>query len=183
MTILYVITKFLTFPAAYLKGFWEHVACSALGIRVEYAKYLNTHETCGHVDNDFPEKASKSFWLCFLPGMVNMIFAMPFFLTGIINLFYLGIESTDIQANTEQPFYYIYAAFLIIGCMFLCNIFPMFENAVYMKDKIYNGENVRLIWKILAFIPVYCMYIGAFLERFGITTLLAIAGCAYIFFF
>ena len=35
MTKLYIIGKILTFPGAYIKGFWEQLTCRILGLPVE----------------------------------------------------------------------------------------------------------------------------------------------------
>ena len=53
MTIVYVITKYITVIGSILKGFWEHLFCRILGVPVSDARYLQATELCGHVEHDF----------------------------------------------------------------------------------------------------------------------------------
>ena len=48
MRIINVIVKVLTFPAAFLKGFWEQRICRMMGIPVESKKIFQSGEMAGH---------------------------------------------------------------------------------------------------------------------------------------
>ncbi|MBQ3123781.1 MAG: hypothetical protein IJC14_06435, partial [Firmicutes bacterium] len=74
MTIIYVISKYLTIIGASLKALWEQVFCRILGIPVQDASYLNSTELCGHIEHDFTESKLKSFLICYLPGLMNRFF-------------------------------------------------------------------------------------------------------------
>ena len=47
MTALYIASKILTFPGAYIRGFWEQLTCRILGLPVEIPGYLRIDEACG----------------------------------------------------------------------------------------------------------------------------------------
>ena len=53
MTVIYVISKYITVIGSILKGFWEHLFCRILGVPVSDARYLQATELCGHVEHDF----------------------------------------------------------------------------------------------------------------------------------
>ncbi|HZJ77270.1 MAG TPA: hypothetical protein VFD52_00510 [Clostridia bacterium] len=180
MTIIYMISKLITFPGAYIKGFWEHLSCRVLGIPVESSKYLPLNETCGHADHPFAQSKSKGFLVCFLPSFLNGIFAFPFFMTGYINLCLLAVRATDISTASSITFFALYVALLYLGTAMLSNMFPLVEHALNMWDLLYKKDGgANLFWKILLFVPSAIIVAGSFLERYGLTTLMLIALIAY----
>ena len=74
MTIVYVITKYITVIGSILKGFWEHLFCRILGVPVSDARYLQATELCGHVEHDFTKTKAVTFFINYLPGMMNRLF-------------------------------------------------------------------------------------------------------------
>lgn len=80
MTKLYIIGKILTFPGAYIKGFWEQLTCRILGLPVEVPGYLRIDEACGHVEHAFAKKGFASYLMATGPGFMN-------FITGVAALY------------------------------------------------------------------------------------------------
>ena len=176
MRFLYFISKLLTLPGAYLKGFWEHVVCKILRIPVENTKYFQMNESCGHVEHFFAQTKPRIFLICWLPGVLNGLFGTAMLLTGTLNLFYLGVTPTDIFSDGKLPFYVLYIIFLYLGLSIYCNLFPLVEDALYMWHKLYQEKGVHILVRILLFIPSIIIVAGAYLERYGLTVLLAIGG-------
>ena len=61
MRTLYIITRILTFPGAYLRGFWEQLTCRILGLPVEVPGYLRIDEACSHVEHSLAKKGFASY--------------------------------------------------------------------------------------------------------------------------
>ena len=117
MTIVYVISKYLTIIGASLKALWEQVFCSILGIPVQDASYLNSTELCGHIEHDFTESKLKSFLICYLPGLMNRFFGYGMLIGGYLGLFYLEVSS-------EDTIFWVYLAMLYIGIVKILAFIP-----------------------------------------------------------
>lgn len=179
MTIIYVISKLLTFPGAYLKAFWEHVACRMLGIPVENSDYLRLNEVCGHAEHQLTHSKAKTFLVCFLPSLFNLLLGASMFVTGYINLCLLDIGLTDPASKTKVIFFVVYIALLYLGSSLLCNLFPMYEDALNMWEALLSrSSGMNIILKIVLFLPAVVLIAGSWLERFGLTVLLTAAAIA-----
>ena len=163
MGIIYFVIKILTFPGTLFKAFLEHLTCRMFEIPVEFSKYIQKNELCGHIEH-LLALHKGSFGICFMPHFMSLICGLIFVLPGSMNLFYLG------KANL---FSYI---FMYIGISCLANTFPLVEDAVNMWENLY-GENseAKTVSKILLAVPACIMYAGAYLEKYGITLLTSIA--------
>ena len=53
MTGLYILIRYLTFPGAIMKGFWQQVVCRICKVPVEDNRYLRNDEMCGSVEHEF----------------------------------------------------------------------------------------------------------------------------------
>lgn len=133
MTVLYVISKYLTVFGALIKGLWEHLACGILKIFVEDGRYLEPTEMCGHVEHELPDNRTKAFLICFIPSLVNAILA--FFLggAGFMGLFNLGVK-------VKEPIFWLYIILYYLGISFFCNIFPLVEDAMNNWSMIYDSK-------------------------------------------
>lgn len=163
MGIIYYIIKIITWPGTLLKAFMEHLTCRVYEIPVEYAKYMQKNELCGHIEHMLaPHKGS--FGLCFLPHFISLICGFIFVLSSSINIIYLG---------KSNLFSWI---FIYLGISCLTNCFPLLEDAIHMWDNLY-GENseAKTVSKILLAPFAAVMYIGAHLEKYGLTLLTSIA--------
>lgn len=163
MGLIYFIIKILTFPGTMFKAFMEHLACRMFGVPVEYSKYIQKNELCGHVEHMLSEKKG-SFGICFMPHIVMLFCGLCFIIPSSMNLFYLG---------KQNLFSYI---FIYFGLSFLMNCFPLVEDAVNMWEHLFGKEsNSKLVSKIFLAIPAAIMYAGAYLEKYCITFFTSIA--------
>jgi len=171
MNALYVITKYLTFPGALLRGFWEQSICRLMKIPVENNKYLQTNEMSGHIEHEFVRKKEGSFWFAFIPGLLVFLAGLVFFTAPFVNLFYL-----EIQGKVIRIWMYI---FLYVALSMFTNIFPSIEDAIVMWEN-YKQLNTGL--KILFAPGAVIMYIGAFAEKYCITFVTNVLLAAVILF-
>lgn len=167
MTFLYCVIRYLTFPGAYVRAMWEQTVCKMSKTVVEDNRYLRDDEMSGHVEHEFTEKAQPSFALCFVPLFMNCV-----------GIFFLLLFPAVIGANS------LWAT--ICNCLsvwfafsLFCNSFPLIEDAMNMMEKVYKKGNI--LQKILYAPGAVICYIGAYLERYNITFLIAVAGVIVLF--
>lgn len=170
MTALYIASKILTFPGAYLRGFWEHLTCKILGLPVELPGYLRIDEACGHVEHGLAKKGFASYLMATGPGFMNFMTGFPMFLVGYINLFYLGVKASD-----SAGYFAFYVLLTYVGISLLCNLFPLVEDAINLFDVAYSQKKMNIIGRILTYIPALITSLGARLEKYGVTVILWIA--------
>jgi len=172
MKILYVIGKYLTFPGAYLKALWEHLLCRLLHLPIERADYLLPDEGCGHIEHAFTRSRSKNMLLCFFSAAGNLLFGAPLFLTGFSALIYFAETPGD---NTWL--FALHVAMLCLGASLLCNLAPLPEDILHLWGSLYRNPAVKTnaAVKVLFFLPVLCLRIAAFLERYALNVVLMLA--------
>ena len=168
MEKLYVVSKYITFIGAILKGFWEHLYCRILGVPVQDARYLQANELCGHVEHDFTKSRITAFLICYLPGLMNRMFGYGMFLGGFLGLFH-------IQAGSENAIFWVYVVMLYLGVSLFCNNAPLYEDALNNWDLLYGKEaKTNIIVKILAFIPSVYALVSAWMEKHALSLLVYI---------
>lgn len=164
MTGLYVLIKYLTFPGALIKGFWQQVVCRICKVPVEDNRYLRKDEMCGNIEHEFMPKAQGAFAFCFVPAFMCCLAAL---LLGLIPAFItIYLEIGDLYLKIASALSYWFAVSLYVNC------FPLIEDAMNMMDKIYKHGNI--IQKVLYAPAAACLYIGAYLERYCITFLASV---------
>lgn len=178
MTKLYIASKTLTFPGAYIRGFWEQLTCKILGLPIEVPGYLRMDEACGHVEHALAKKGFAAYLIATGPGFMNFMTGVPFFLAGFLNLNYMGITHYD-----SVPLFVFYLLMMYVGISMLCNLFPLVEDAMNLTDLLYKQKKGNIFGRIFAAIPALITYVGAFLEKYCITVLLWIAAMIYAFVF
>lgn len=171
MTAFYIATKILTFPGAYLKGFWEHLTCKILGLAVEVPGWLRIDEACGHADHQLAKGGFSSYLMATGPSFMNFNIGIWIFLAGFFNLKYMGITPYD-SAENAVGLFVIYVLMTYVGVSMLCNIFPLVEDAMNLNDLLYSQKKGNIVGRILAFIPAKISYLGAYLEKYGITVII-----------
>ena len=182
MRILYIITKFITLPMAYLKSVWEHLTCVILKLAVEHKECLTMDEACGHVEHRLADKKAKAYFICALPSFVMTLVGAVTAAAGAIPLFYLGVSKGF--AVSERPgIFWLYVIFIYLGGSALCNMFPMVEDVMKMRSMIYGKEGANVFVKIILFLPVLWLTIGAYLEKYCVTFLLTAGAIAAGFIF
>lgn len=167
MTTVYVIFKILTFPGTFVKGFWEHLICKILGLPVETSAYLSLNELCGHVDHTFPQKPFAAFVMATVPSLMNLFIGSAFFGSG-----YKLIYDMEIGYYESRLAFVLGVFLLYIGISFLCNIFPMVEDAMNLYDILYVQKKGNTVGRIFAFIPAVFVYAGSYLEKYCVTSVL-----------
>ncbi len=164
MNTLYIITRILTFPGAYLRGFWEQLTCRILGLHVEIPGYLRIDEACSHVEHSLAKKGFASYLMATGAGFMNFITGLPIFLAGYMNLRYMGITPYD-----NLGYFIFYVLITYIGFSMLCNIFPSIEDAMNLFDVAYKQKKMKIIGRIVFAIPSALAYAGSYLEKYCIT--------------
>lgn len=162
MTALYIITRFITFPGALLRGFLEQIVCRIHKSAVEDNRYLRKDEMCSHIEHEFMEKAGGAFAVCFVPMLIQAVLALFTGLTAFINLLYLGAFSF--------PMSILDIVCLWVAASLLVNCFPSVEDALNMIDKLYRSKS-NILQKIIFAPGAAVCFVGAYLERYCITFL------------
>lgn len=169
MSVIYVISKYLTVIGSFLKGFWEQLFCKILNIPVQDARYLQANELCGHVEHDFTKSKIITFLLCYLPGFMNRLFGYGMVIGGYLGLFYLRVPSNTV-------IFWVYLVFLYVGVSLLCNNAPLYEDALNNWSLLYGkGEKTNIVAKFFAFIPSVYMLAAAWMEKYALSVLVWIA--------
>ncbi|MCL2447168.1 MAG: hypothetical protein FWD06_10430 [Oscillospiraceae bacterium] len=171
MKTIYLISKFITLPGAFLKGFWEHLACRLLHIPVENANYLPADVHCGHVQNSPAQSPAQSFLLALLPYLAQRALAWIFIAAAAPPLLLFGVRSAQ-----ESHFFFLYLVALYFGLSLLCNSFPSWPQA-QQQWRLFYGETAQAssTAKILLAPCNAWFFLGAWLEKTGIFTLVLFA--------
>jgi len=160
----------ITFPAAALRAFWEHCLLKIMKEPVEGTAYLSLNELCGHVEHRLLAGAGRNLLFCALPGLLNLILAVPLVMADAGNLFILGAGMRNLQTGLISPLFFVYILFYWLGASLLCNLFPLYEDAMHLLDVSSNAKGIK---KVPLWALARVIYAGAFLERHGINVLIA----------
>ena len=124
MKMIYLITKILTYPGAFMKGFWEHVTCRILKLQVTDRRYLRPTEACGHAAHTPAMTPAKALLLSFLPYIAQRILGWIFLSASAAPLLLFGM-----RGGAENPLFVLQIAALFLGISIICNAFPQWEDA------------------------------------------------------
>ena len=167
MTFIYILVRYLTFPGAYVRCMYEQIICRMTKTVVEDNRYIRDDEMSSHIDHELIKSAQGSFALCFVPMFFNLIGAVcliffPFF-----------IRANSIPAT-------IFSSLAIwFSVSLFCNCFPLIEDAMNMMEKVYKKGNI--LQKIIYAPGAAVAYVGAYLERYNVTALIAFAAVIVMF--
>lgn len=165
MTTLYIIVKYLTFPGAYVRCMWEQIVCRICKVPVEDNRCLRKDEMVSHIEHEFMPTAQSAFAICFVPAFMNAIGAL--FLSVAPIMFTLFAQFSDAKMTVVNIIAYWFAASLMV------NSYPLVEDALNMMEKIYKKGNI--LQKILYAPAAALLFIGAYVEKYCISFVLAIA--------
>lgn len=181
MKLLYTLAKAVYFPGTFMKGFFEHITCRLLGVKIYAAdRYVTRTPLSGHVSMISPEQPYKSFFVCLLPFLGNLLIGLPAFALGVLTLGYMGVDVIDPLSGTFCPMFPVYCLLYLFGSACLCNLFPYHEDAAHMWKMLFGKDDQHHpIGKVLCFIPASLLTGGAFLERYSITFLLSLGLLVY----
>ncbi len=171
MTTLYIITRYLTFPGALIRGFWEQIVCRVCKVPVEDNRYLRRDEMCSHIEHEFMPKARGAFALCFVPAFMNAILAFFLCTIPVFITMYLDMGSLVFKICGLVSYWFAFSLFV--------NSNPLIEDAMHMMHKVYKSGNI--LQKIFYAPAAVCLYVGAFLERYCITFVFAAVVTVLIF--
>ena len=165
MTGLYILIKYLTFPGALVRGMWEQIVCRMCKVPVEDNRYLRRDEMIGHVEHEFMPKAQGAFAICFVPFFFNMLGALILGIIPAVMLLYLQFRGILLGVTCAVSYWFAISLFV--------NAFPLVEDALNMVDKVYHEGNI--LQKIIYTPGVWTCYAGAYLEKYCLTFVFAIA--------
>lgn len=164
MTAFYYITKYITFPGAYVKCFWEQIICRICKVPVEDNRYLRKDELAGHVDHELMPTARAAFAFCFVPAFLNAIGALFLAIFPVVFLFIYGTTNTLLTIVCAVSYWLAVSLFV--------NSYSLVEDAMNMKEKVYKEGNI--LQKIFYSPAFVFLYIGSHLESYGITFIAAV---------
>lgn len=165
MTTLYILVKYLTFPGALVRCMWEQIVCRICKVPVEDNRVVRKDEMISHTEHEFMPTAQSAFALCFVPAFMNAIGA--FLLCLAPTLFTLYAQIDDTALTIVNLIAYWFAASLMI------NSYPLIEDALNMMEKIYKHGSI--LQKIFYAPAAVLLFIGAYVEKYCISFVLAIA--------
>jgi len=134
MKTLYLITRILTFPGAFMKGFWEHVTCRILKLKATDRRYLRLDDSCGHAAHAPAMTPAKAFLLSWLPYIPQRILGWIFVGASAAPLLIFNMRFPG-----ENPLFILEAVALFLGLGLLCNSFPRWEDARRQWRLFYGG--------------------------------------------
>ncbi len=164
MTKFYVLTRYLTFPGAFVRCLWEQIVCRVHGVPMEDTRLLRGDELCSHIEHELFPKAGGAFAVGFVPALFNAVLAFLLAVGPVLGVFVFRMNNPIVLALQILAYWFAFSLYV--------NSYPSIEDALNMKEKIYREGNV--VQKILFAPGFVCLYIGAYLERWGITFLLAL---------
>ncbi len=165
MTAIYIIVKYLTFPGAYVRCMLEQIICRMWKVPVEDNRCLKKNETASHIEHEFMPTVNSAFFFCFIPSFLCIIGAV---VLGLIpSLFTVFAAINDIALIIANVIGYWFAVSLFV------NAFPLVEDALHMVESVYKKGNI--LQKIIFAPGVAVNFIGAYLEKYSVTFLIAAA--------
>ncbi len=175
MTMIYAICKILSFPGTYLRAFLEHLTAKASGCMIESDGYIRFDELSGHIEHTFPLKKGGAVAMALVPGIFHFIFGVFFSVAGLVPLALLKVDF-------QHPLMcVIYILFTFLGISMFCNLFPLVDDALFCRERIYGKDGANIVAKILLFIPVHICVLGAYIERYCVNYIIFAAFLILIF--
>ena len=174
MIMMYLswICGYLTICGAVMRAFFEHLFLKLCRVPVEDRAYLQRNELFGHVEHKPASTFARSFCICFFPGLLVCLLGAAIALPAVLQLFFVGVTPISIVTGKVSAMFIVCAVLLYIGVSLLCHAFPTYEDALYLWE---HRRQTNLAVRIVLFVPIVCMRAGAFLARFGVWQILAVA--------
>lgn len=160
MTFLYIITKYITFPGAYVRCMWEQIICRFSKTFVEDNRYIRNDEMSSHIDHELIGSPSSSFAIGFVPFFFNSIAAV------LLAIFPYFFRPSGVVGSISGALCMWFALSLF------SNLFPSVEDMLNMFEKTYKKGNI--LQKIIYTPGLLVMAAGAYLEKYSITFIAAV---------
>lgn len=166
MTMIYILTRFITFPGALTRGLFEQLVCRTHKTVVEDNRYLRNDENCSHIEHELMNTPGAAFAVCFVPMLLQLILGVCVSMCAVTNLIYLG--------SFSMPSGIIDIICLWLGFSLSVNCFPSVEDALNMIEKLYKTEG-HVLKKIIFAPGAAVCFVGAYLEKYCLTFVSGIA--------
>ncbi|MCR4615973.1 MAG: hypothetical protein K5756_07495 [Clostridiales bacterium] len=171
-----VFFRVITFIGAYLKFTMETLFCRFFKIPPSIDSDNHSLVNFGHAVHYKMDHAPTQFLICFFPSLLMTVSGLVAYLSGIIPLVYLGVKPTDdFTGVVSYPTYIMYIVFTVIGVMMLSNVFPSITDVRTMYELIYVLDEPHPFVRFIAFLPCMYSYVGCFMERTGLITVILTA--------
>ena len=165
MNGLYIFTRYLTFPGAIVRSFWEHIICRICSVPIEDNRALRRDELSGHIEHELMPTSRSAFAISFVPAFLNGLLGFMLAIAPVLGLFVFQMSDTLSMVVNIVAYWFAFSLYV--------NSYPSIEDALNMKEKVYHGGTV--LQKIFYTPGFIGCYIGAFLEKYCITFILAVA--------
>ena len=167
MSFIYIFTRYLTFPAVFIRCMWEQIICRLGKIAVEDSRYVKDDEMCSHIEHEL----IKNRTLSVLIGVVPLLSAA------------VGIIAFSVFPYIFRPTSLIGTVFSGVSVWFVIsfasNCFPSIEDVLNMKERIYKESHIA--FRIILAPAFGVLYLGAYLERYCITFVGAVVLSYFVF--
>ena len=160
MRFIYVFSRYLTFPAVFIRCLWEQIICRFGRIAVEDDRYVRDDEMCSHIEHEIINGRVNSFMICFMPFLSAVAGIAAF------SVFPYIFRPTSLEGTICSGL----SVWFVIS--FVSNCFPSIEDALNMKERIYKESHIA--WKIILAPFFALLFVGAYLERYCITFIAAL---------
>jgi len=176
MRILYIITKIVTYPGAFLKAFWEHITCRLLGIPVIDRNYFAPNLHFGHANHLPAQTPGRTFLLAFMPLVAQRILGLIFLGAAAPPILLFGVRGAG-----DSYLFWVYVIGLFLGLSLMCNAFPQWDSAKHQWQLFYGkAAKASLAGKILLAPLNAWLVAGAWLEKCGIPVISSLAAVIVI---
>lgn len=167
MTALYVITRYLTFPGALIRCFYEHILLRITKTPVEDDRYIRDDEMSSHVEHELIKSPSAAFFTALIPFLLCVFGAFIMILCPLV------FRPTSTAGTVFTGLSLWFSVSLISNC------FPSVEDALNLADRIYRKGN---IFQKIIFSPFFAvLFIGAYIERYSVSFIAAMAAVFAVF--
>ncbi len=155
MRALYIFTRYLTFPAVFIRCLWEQLVCRFGKIAVEDPRYLKDDEMCSHIEHEIIKGRVSSVMIAVVPMLSAILGAVCF------SVFPCIFRPTSLMGTVFSGL----SVWFVVS--FISNCFPGIEDVLNLKERIFR-ESHPVFRVLLA--PVFALlFVGAYLERYCVT--------------
>lgn len=169
MTALYVIIRYLTFPGALIRCFYEHILLKITKTPVVDDRYIRDDKMSSHIEHEPIRSAAAAlftalipFVLCFSGAFLMVLCPLVFRPTSVMGTVFTGLS-------------------IWFSVSLISNCFPSVEDARSLADRIYRKGN---IFQKIIFSPFFVpLFIGAYIERYSLSFIAAMAAVVAVFVF
>lgn len=167
MSFIYIFTRYLTFPAAFIRCMWEQIVCRFGKIAVEDSRYMRDDEMCSHIEHEIVQGRVASVLMGVIPFLSAAVGTVAF------SVFPYVFRPTSFAGTVFCGL----SVWFVIS--FASNCFPSIEDVLNMKERIYKESHTA--FKIIL-APVFALlFVGAYLERYCVTFIGALVLSYFVF--